>query len=111
MNNIDDETDYCTVFVTCPEDKVALAIVKHLLGLKLVACGNILPGLRSVYRWQGAICDEPEVLLILKTKKDQFDAVAKQVQALHPYDVPEVVALPIVQGNSAYLQWINDCLQ
>lgn len=95
-------------FVTAPSAEVAASLARTLVSERLVACGNLVPGLRSIYAWEGEICDEPEVLLILKTTADRVDDLAARVAALHPYAVPEVVALPIDAGLPAYLAWIDE---
>jgi periplasmic divalent cation tolerance protein len=66
----------------------------------------VLPGLRSIYRWEGKVCDEPETLLVLKTTRDRFEALRDEVLRRHPYDVPEVVALPVEAGAERYLAWV-----
>jgi periplasmic divalent cation tolerance protein len=75
---------------------------------KLVACVNILPGLRSIYMWEGKVCDEEEVLCVLKTRRELFSALRDRVTALHPYQVPEIIALPLVDGSAPYLAWLRD---
>ena len=96
------------VFVTTPDEAVAVALARALVGERLAACGNLVPGLRSIYAWQGEIHDEPEVLLLLKTTADRVDALAARVSTLHPYAVPEVVAVAVDGGLPAYLAWIGE---
>lgn len=96
------------VFVTAPTTDVAAGLARALVSERLAACGNLVPGLRSIYAWKGEICDEPEVLLLLKTTADRVDALAARLAALHPYEVPEVVAVPIDAGLPAYLAWIGE---
>jgi periplasmic divalent cation tolerance protein len=69
---------------------------------------NIIPGIRSVYRWEGKICDEEEFLLVVKSTADRFDAINTRIHRLHTYKVPEVIAVPITAGDPAYLRWISD---
>jgi periplasmic divalent cation tolerance protein len=94
------------VLVTAPDAETAAAIGRTLVEEQLIACANLVPGIRSIYRWEGKIADEPEVLLVLKTRASRCAAVAARVKALHPYALPEVVALPVVDGSEAYLDWV-----
>jgi periplasmic divalent cation tolerance protein len=94
------------VLVTSPSAEQAAALARSLVEEGLAACGNVLPGVRSIYRWEGAVCDEPEALLVLKTERAAFEALRARVVALHPYQCPEVIALPIEAGHSPYLAWI-----
>jgi len=103
-------TPYCIVLVTCPSEAEAEPLVRQLLTQHLVACGNIIRSVRSLYWWQGAIQDDNEVCIILKTRQDHVDQVITHVKANHSYTVPEIISLPITQGNPAYLQWIDDSL-
>ncbi|MGH7475061.1 MAG: divalent-cation tolerance protein CutA [Longimicrobiales bacterium] len=99
-------TDARLALVTAPDARVAETMVDALLQERLIACGNILPGLRSVYRWQGAIERADEVLLLLKTTAHMTDALITRVRHLHPYDVPEVLVLDVDAGLGDYLSWI-----
>lgn len=101
-------SDFTVVFVTVPNADVAVALAKTLVAEKLVACVNILPGLRSIYVWDGKPCDETEFLCVLKTRRALFPAVRDRVTALHPYQVPEIIALPLVEGNLPYLAWLRE---
>jgi periplasmic divalent cation tolerance protein len=94
------------VLVTAPSAERAAEIARALVEERLAACGNVVPGLRSIYRWEGKIEDEPEALLVLKTTRGRFDALRARVLALHPYQVPEVLALPVEAGSAPYLAWI-----
>jgi periplasmic divalent cation tolerance protein len=94
------------VFVTAPDPDTAAVIGRTLVEERLIACANIVPGIRSIYRWEGQVADDPEVLLVLKTRASRCAAVAARVKALHPYALPEVVALPVVDGSEAYLDWV-----
>ena len=82
--------------------KIAVALVEE----GLAACVNIVPGLRSIYRWEGATCDDPESLLIIKTRAEQVQALARRLRELHPYEVPELLTLTPESGLSTYLDWI-----
>jgi len=93
---------------TCPDADSARRIAQALVGERLAACVNLVPGIGSVYRWQGRVQEDQEVLLVIKTMRARLDALAARVQALHPYELPEVVAVDIAGGLPAYLAWIAD---
>jgi periplasmic divalent cation tolerance protein len=103
-------TDYIVVYVTAPEDE-AVNLAKTLVDERLVACVNIVPGLRSIYWWQGKVEDEPEVLCIMKTRGNLFESMRDRVRELHSYEVEEIIALPILAGNLPYLDWIKENTQ
>ena len=96
------------VFITASKEDEAVAIAKALVEDRLAGCVNIIRNLRSIYRWQGNIEDDNEVLMIAKTKKNLFKALEKKVKELHSYSVPEIIAMPITEGSNDYLQWLND---
>jgi periplasmic divalent cation tolerance protein len=98
--------DVLVVLVTAPTLDEATSIGRTLVEERLAACANIVPGLRSIYRWQDALQDEPEVLLIIKTTAAYFDHLAQRVLELHSYATPEVLALPVTQGVPEYVQWL-----
>ncbi len=95
------------VWCTAPDAEVAAEIGRSLVAERLAACVNVVPGLRSIYRWDGEIQDDAEVLLLVKTRADRVDELSSRVCALHPYDTPEVLALPTVGGSAPYLEWIQ----
>ena len=99
-------TDAIVVLVTTPSPERAAEIARALVEERLAACGNVVPGLRSIYRWEGKVQDEEEALLLLKTTRARFEALRARVLALHPYEVPEVIALPVEAGSARYLAWI-----
>ena len=101
-------SNFIVVFVTCGSEDEALKIARALVEEKLAACANMISPLRSIYRWEGKICDEKEWLLLLKTRQSRFEDLAKRVKALHSYSVPEIIALPITEGSPAYLNWISE---
>ncbi|HET8541680.1 MAG TPA: divalent-cation tolerance protein CutA [Anaeromyxobacter sp.] len=101
-------TDALVVLVTTPTPERAAEIARALVEERLAACGNVVPGLRSIYRWEGKVQDEGEALLVLKTTRARFEALRDRVLALHPYEVPEVIALPVEAGGARYLAWIAD---
>jgi periplasmic divalent cation tolerance protein len=94
------------VLVTVPSREVGEALAEALVGDGLAACVNLLGEMRSIYRWQGKIEREPEQLCVIKTTREVFATLRARVVALHPYEVPEVIALPIVDGHAPYLEWI-----
>ena len=100
-------TDYIVVYVTAPEDEAA-DLAKSLVEERLVACASIVPGLRSIYWWQGRVEDVPEVLCIMKTRSNLFEPLRDRVRELHSYEVEEIIALPILAGNLPYLDWIKE---
>jgi periplasmic divalent cation tolerance protein len=99
-------TDCVVVLVTTPDADTAARIARTLVEEKLAACGNVLPGVRSIYRWQGKVEEAQETLLVLKTARARFKEIVDRVRALHPYEVPEVVAVPIEAGFDGYLDWV-----
>jgi periplasmic divalent cation tolerance protein len=101
-------TDAIIVLVTAPTADKAAELARTLVEEKLAACGNVVPGLRSIYRWEGKVQDEPEALLILKTTAPLFQALKERVVAVHPYQCPEVLRLDVEEGHAPYLQWIRD---
>jgi periplasmic divalent cation tolerance protein len=100
-------TDAITVLTTVASADEAVALVRSLLERRLVACGTLVPGARSLYRWEGKIADEQEVLVVLKTRASRLESLKIAFGELHPYKVPELLALPVNAGNEKYLAWIN----
>ena len=95
------------VLITAPNEDEAAKIARTLVEARLAACVSIVKSIRSIYRWEDKIEDDAEVLMIAKTQKDLFNALAKKVKELHPYTVPEIIALPIVEGSEEYLKWLK----
>lgn len=95
------------VLMTAGSQEEAEKIAASLVRTMLAACVNIIPGITSVYRWEDEIQRDQEWLLLAKTRRDILDELARHVKELHSYDVPEVIALPIVGGSEAYLRWLN----
>jgi periplasmic divalent cation tolerance protein len=100
-------TDAVVVLVTAPSADKAAELARTLVEEQLAACGNVLPALRSIYRWEGKVHDEPEALLILKTRANLFEALRERIVALHPYQLPEVLRLDVAAGHLPYLEWIG----
>ena len=94
---------------TCPDQATAEALAESLVDEGLAACVNILPGVLSVYRWEGRLAKDNEVLLLIKTTEQRLAELTALIQTQHPYDVPEVIALPIVAGLDNYLEWVRTC--
>ncbi len=99
-------TDVIIIFVTTSSEEEAEKIARALVEEQLAACVNILSPIRSIYRWEGKIQDDREWLLVIKTQQTHFAAVEARVKALHSYQVPEVIALPVVDGSKKYLNWL-----
>jgi periplasmic divalent cation tolerance protein len=104
------DTQYCVILVTTGTLRQAEDIARALVEEKLAACCNILPAIRSVYRWQGATQEDEEQLLIIKSKTARFSQIEARVRELHAYDVPEVIMLPVTGGSAPYLAWIEQSL-
>ncbi|MDP8212290.1 MAG: divalent-cation tolerance protein CutA [Candidatus Zapsychrus exili] len=102
---------YIVVFVTTKDRKEAKKISDLLIEKKLVACVNIVDKISSIFWWEGKVSKEDEALLIMKTKEDCFQEIVEEVKAQHSYDVPEIIAIPIINGNKDYLDWINDSIR
>ena len=102
---------YQIVFMTAPNREEAVKIVRTLLEEKLIACGNIVDSVSSFFWWKGKIEEEKEILVIMKSNEKLFKKLSKRVTELHSYDVPEILALPIVDGSQSYLDWLKSCLE
>lgn len=101
---------YQLVLCTCPDQDSAQTIANQLVDQGLAACVNILPGITSVYSWQGKRETAQEQLLVIKTTKNVYDVLEKAIIGLHPYELPEILAVNIENGNTGYLNWISDCI-
>ncbi len=104
-------TDKVVILVTAGKPAEAKKIARHLIDSRLAACVNILPPIRSVYRWQGKLEDGREYLLLIKTTRDLFIEVKTAVSKLHSYTTPEIICLPIIDGLPEYLQWVSDSVK
>jgi periplasmic divalent cation tolerance protein len=102
--------DEIAVFVTADELELARQIAGELVERRLVACVNIVPGIESIYRWQGAVQRDREVLLIIKTSRHRFAEIEMLVKRLHTYQLPEIIAVPIDHGSQEYLDWIQESI-
>lgn len=101
-------SEFSVVFVTAGKEEEASAIARVLVEEKLVACVNLIPRIRSIYWWKGEVCNEEEILMIMKTRSALFPALRDRVRTLHSYEVPEIIAFPIEQGLPDYLSWIAE---
>jgi periplasmic divalent cation tolerance protein len=104
------ETDAIVVLLTATNGEEAARLADMLVGAQLAACVQILPAMESIYRWQGKIERQSEVLLIAKTVRSKFDDLEREVRALHSYETPEIVALQITAGSAPYLEWLVRCV-
>jgi len=95
------------VLTTLGSVEDARGFVRELVKRKLVACGTIIPGATSIYRWEGAVTEAPEALVLLKTRQECWDGLVEATRSLHPYEVPELLSLPVARGLDRYLAWIT----
>ncbi len=102
------DTQYVQVFISCESRAQAKSMVDSLLEDQIIACAQILPKVESFYRWRGQIERAEECLLLIKSRKDQMAAIQSRVIELHTYEVPEILAVPVVDGSTEYLNWINE---
>lgn len=100
------EVPVCVALTTCPDEGTARRIASALVEERLAACVNIVPDMTSVYRWDGALETASECLLLVKTRRTALEPLRRRLEELHPYDLPELVALPIEGGSPAYLAWV-----
>ena len=100
-------SDAILVLTTCPDEATAVRIARDLVESGLAACVSRLPGAHSTYRWEGRLQDEPEVLLIIKTLATRFEALELRLKSLHPYELPEIIALPVTSVSPEYLAWLR----
>ena len=96
------------VLMTAPDGETATELAEALVRARLAACANVLPGIRSVYWWEGEVERATEVLVVLKTVAERVPELVERAVELHPYDVPEVLALPVDEGHGPYLRWVED---
>jgi periplasmic divalent cation tolerance protein len=100
-------TDKIVILTTCESDEEAGRIARSLVEKHIAACVSILPKARSIYRWKGEIEDAQEFVLLIKSRRDVFEALRTELSKIHSYEVPEIIALPVVDGSEAYLGWID----
>ena len=100
-------TDKIVVFSTCGSPEEAESLARHLIETRMAACVNVFPQIRSYYRWKGEIQSSAECLLLIKTSQDLFDLLRQKLEAAHSYELPEVLALPIIAASPNYLDWLT----
>ena len=100
-------TDKIVVLTTCNSQEQGAQLARHLIEHRLAACVNILPGARSFYRWKDNIENTAEVVLMIKSRRDMFPQLREAIAHLHTYEIPEVIALPVVDGSDPYLNWLD----
>jgi len=100
-------TDKIVVLTTCNSQEQGAQLARHLIEHRLAACVNILTGAHSFYRWKGEIEQASEVVLIIKSRRDVFESLREAIGQLHSYEIPELIALPVVDGSEAYLRWLD----
>lgn len=98
---------YYIVFITAPKER-AFEIAQMMVREKVAACSNVVENIASIYWWKGKVENDDEALIIAKTTSERFQDLLSKVKAVHPYEVPEIIAFPIVAGNPDYLKWIED---
>lgn len=94
-------------YCTCPDAESAKHLAEALVGESLAACVNRIPGIQSTYRWKGEVTTDVEELLLIKTTTERFEALKERLLALHPYELPELIAVPVERGHAAYLDWVR----
>ena len=100
--------DHFVILCTVPDDNTAVLLGRQLVEEKLAACCNIVPAVRSIYQWEGDICDEAECLMLIKTRADIYERLEKRITELHPYEVPEILAVNVNRGFLNYLNWVDE---
>lgn len=100
------EDNVIAIICTIPSGEPALKLARSLVEMELAACVNIVDPIASIYRWEGMVEEAQEALLIIKSRSDLWERLAKEITARHPYTIPEIIALPIVKGNKDYLKWV-----
>ncbi len=101
-------SDYVFVIVTAPDEEVAAGLAKTIVEERLAGCVNIIKGVRSIYSWEGKIEDEPEVIMLIKTRHNLYKSLERRIIDLHPYSVPEVICVDIKDGSDGYLNWLKE---
>ncbi len=106
------QAEVLLVFSTFPDAEKAGEVARRLVEEKLAACANILPGLQSIYTWEGSVTEASEVLCLFKVTRDGYPALARRLAELHPYEVPEIIGLSVAEGLPAYLGWVaQECVE
>lgn len=105
------ENNFVVIFITCANRKEAAEVARVLVKNKLAACVNIADKVESVFRWQGKIDKAKETLLFIKSRRSKLPRIIRQVRSIHSYEVPEIIALPIISGYKPYLSWLDESLR
>jgi periplasmic divalent cation tolerance protein len=100
-------TEKIVVLSNCGSEEEARRVARALVEARVAACVNIVPGIQSVYHWQGAIQEDPEWMLVIKSTRPMFDSLAAELRKIHSYQVPEVLAIPVIAGDQNYLDWMD----
>jgi len=103
--------EHVVILITVSSEDEGVRIGKTLVEDGLIACVNIIPNIRSIFKWEGKISDEKEYLLICKGKKERFSRIVEKVKELHSYIIPEIISIPILEGSPDYLKWIDEVLR
>ena len=106
---ITDTSEYLMVLNTCPDSETAGRIAADLVAARLAACVQVLPGLQSYFHWKGKVDCEDECLLLAKTSSASYPALEQRIRELHPYELPEIIGVPVSKGLPEYLSWIDEC--
>jgi len=101
------ENPYLLIYCTCSDLAMAERIAEALVADRLAACVNIVPGITSIYRWQGEVQHDSELLLLIKTRSERYPALEARIRELHSYEVPEIIAVPLQRGSESYLAWLD----
>jgi periplasmic divalent cation tolerance protein len=104
-------TEKIVVLSTCGSEEEAVRIARRLVEGRVAACVNLIPRIRSIYRWEGKVEDATEWMLLIKTSRERYDALATMLEAAHSYELPEVLALPVIAGSANYLAWLDSELK
>jgi periplasmic divalent cation tolerance protein len=102
-------SDTTVIFCTCPDQATADRIADTLVDRQLCACVNLIPAVKSIYRWQGKRESTQEVLMLIKTRASRYPALEKAILSMHPYELPEIIAIPVNTGLPGYLNWVEQC--
>lgn len=106
----DTKTKYQLVLCTCPDEEIAINIAENIVAQRVAACVNVLPSVYSIYHWQDNVESAKETMILIKTTQEKYSALEKVISSLHPYEVPEVIALNIDNGLPEYLKWIGNSI-
>jgi len=106
-----ENTPYMLVLCSCPDQEIATTIAENIVAQHLAACINIIPGMKSIYHWQGNVESAEESLMLIKTHQQKLSSLQNTITTMHPYEVPEIIALDISDGLPKYLEWITTSMR